>query len=632
MHVKIKTDGSYNGVMGEGQGIYDIFPGIDESPVHTLNCEVCQEKEESRILLHTENGEIFYQLADFNKERWSILCELERFTKPIHTFSVFYEAELKGLEGIYQVAHGMGGDTGYLSTEKLKTMDEVLGYGIFSAKFKDGTVTFYGDNHAYFRNIYRIRRKGDKFYLSCDIEIENTEVSDKKIPAIVVLTSGTMEQQLAQAASNIGESMRARNCMEPAYHWCSWYYCYQNLDMPQLEEYLEGFRTCKYGQDFKYIQIDVGYCPALGDWLTPNERFPNGLRQAFNKIRDYGYIPGIWVGAFMVGNRSRLFIEHPDWILYDIEDKPIRPWITDNEPKPFGYQDEEYYVLDTSHPDVMAYMRKVFHTLKEWGVGMIKTDFMLWGIQDSSKVKRHTPGKTSVEYFREFLKAIREEIGDETYWLGCIAPFLPFVGFADGMRIGGDVGSSWDGQYGPQNMIQSLIGNVFNNHSFYQIDPDAVMLRDYHIRLSDREVESLALLAAMSGGCIYTSDLLYKMGEARRELFHFIKPDIRRKPEIPFLDKGRMDIVMVQRDAESENGLIILFNPTNVDIKEDYALWELGFDQNINLYEIKADRKTELMNGILRATIPAHGCWLYKATKKENAVWNRNSLWKNLYE
>ena len=125
----------------------------------------------------------------------------------------------------------------------------------------------------------------------------------------------------------------------------------------------------------------------------------------------------------------------------------------------------------------MAYMKNVFETLHGWGAEMFKTDFMLWGLQDSSRVKRHMPGKTSVEYFREYLQMIREAIGEESYWLGCIAPFLPFVGYADGMRIGGDVGSSWDGEFGPQNMMRCLAGNHYTNHHYYQTDPDAVMLK-----------------------------------------------------------------------------------------------------------------------------------------------------------
>ena len=74
---------------------------------------------------------------------------------------------------------------------------------------------------------------------------------------------------------------------------------------------------------------------------------------------------------------------------YDTEDKPVRPWITDNEPKPWGYQDEEYYCLDTSHPEAMAYMKMYLKHFTAGGAEMFKTDFMLWGLQDSSRVKEH---------------------------------------------------------------------------------------------------------------------------------------------------------------------------------------------------------------------------------------------------
>ena len=38
-----------------------------------------------------------------------------------------------------------------------------------------------------------------------------------------------------------------------------------------------------------------------------------------------------------------------------------------------------------------------------------------------------------------------------------------------------DVGSSWNGEFGPQNMMQCLVGNNYINHNYYQIDPDAVI-------------------------------------------------------------------------------------------------------------------------------------------------------------
>ena len=378
----------------------------------------------------------------------------------------------------------------------------------------------------------------------------------------------------------------------------------------------------------RYFQIDAGYFPSTGDWLECTERFPLGLQEAFERINQAGYLPGIWVGAFMVGNRSKLYRQHPDWILYDLDDKPVRPWITDNEPKPWGYQDEEYYILDTSHPDAMEYMRNVFTTLHDWGARMFKTDFMLWGLQDSSRVKRHTPGKTSVEYFREYLQMIREAIGEESYWLGCIAPFLPFVGYADGMRIGGDVGSSWNGEFGPQNMMRCLVGNNYINHNYYQIDPDAVMLREFQIRLNEREIYSLALLAAMSGSCIYTSDPLHLIKKDRRELFFFLKPDIRRKANIPFLDEERKEMVFVQHGKNSS--LIFILNKSETTLKEAYTLQQLGIPTSYSVVRVMTGEQEVLWKQKLLVDIEPHDCRLYLATSDKNPTIHYENLWMNI--
>ncbi|MGE5557992.1 MAG: hypothetical protein ACM3WV_05195 [Bacillota bacterium] len=55
--------------------------------------------------------------------------------------------------------------------------------------------------------------------------------------------------------------------------------------------------------------------------------------------------------------------------------------------------------MDTSHPEAFAYLRHVFRTLRKWGAVFYKIDFLDWGFKDSTKVKRHAPGKTSMQYF-----------------------------------------------------------------------------------------------------------------------------------------------------------------------------------------------------------------------------------------
>ncbi|MGI6107617.1 MAG: glycoside hydrolase family 36 protein [Lachnospiraceae bacterium] len=460
--------------------------------------------------------------------------------------------------------------------------------------------------------------------------VECTGRGSFEFPPLILMAGERMQDDLETAARRIGKAMHARLSMPPVYHWCSWYYCYHNFDLPQLSEYLDGLTGMAPKIPIRYIQIDAGYFPSAGDWLEPNPRFPHGLEEAFRMIRDAGYLPGIWIAPYMVGNRSRLYREHPDWILYDVNDRPVRGVISDNEPKPWGYQDEEYYILDTSHPDAMNYLKHVFETFYAWGARLFKTDFMVWGLQDSTAVKRHTPGKTSVEYFRDFLKMVRSVIGDESYWLGCIAPFMPFIGYADGMRIGNDVGSSWNGDFGPKNMIRCLTGNNFANHNFYQTDPDAVMLRDFHIRLTGTEVRSLALLAGLSGGCIYTSDPLHLIAKDRADLFRYIRPDRRRKPYLPYLQQKRDDLVMVYPKEEKGRGLLFLFNTGEGTVTNRYSLKDLGFSKADSVTDMESEKREETLHGEFTVTLEKHESRLCLVSEEKNPAIDHENLWKNL--
>lgn len=633
----LKKDGSFSVRVGDRDYLTNCYPGVDGHALRAVRVNMTDDC----VSWDTAEGRIGCRMEEQDDDHFTLRYFLEDYRADVHTFCLMHQADLT-VEGFYQAAQGMGGETGYLTRESLIGKTEVISYGLCSLKGDEGAVTIYQPLQDHYQTVYELQADRKNRYtdgsgqrnealgmqLSCGIRMENTGRHHEAFAPLKFLLTRTMEDGLEQAAGEIGRTMSARLTAPAAYHWCSWYYCYHNFDMPQLTEYLQGLREMEDRPDLHYFQIDAGYFPSAGDWLEGNERFPEGLKPAFDKIKEAGYIPGIWVGAFMVGNRSRLYREHPDWILYDLEGKPLRPWITDNEPKPWGYQDEEYYCLDTSHPDAMAYMRRVFTTLREWGAGMFKTDFMLWGLQDSSRVKRHVPGKTSVEYFREFLQMIREAIGEDSYWLGCIAPYLPFVGYADGMRIAGDVGSAWNGEFGPQNMMRCLVGNNYMNHNYFQTDPDAVMLRDFQIRLTEQEITSLALLAAVSGSCIYTSDPLHLIGEKRKKLFRFIEPDGRTKPCLPFLEQERTEIVMVH--LRSDRGLVFVLNKAEQTLRGSYSMEELGLDTGWNLFHFADGEREPLWKGHLVVEIPPHECRLFLLDRKDTVTIDRKRLWNNL--
>lgn len=126
------------------------------------------------------------------------------------------------------------------------------------------------------------------------------------------------------------------------------------------------------------------------------------------------------------------------------------------------------------------------------GAAFFKTDFMFWGLQDGGRwygpIKRQRTDKISVEYLRELFTAIRAAIGEESYWLGCIAPFVPMIGFCDGMRVSADVCPGWSAGHDMPGIVSQMAGFQHLNGVWWQDDPDAIFLRDFHLDLTEQEV------------------------------------------------------------------------------------------------------------------------------------------------
>jgi len=177
-------------------------------------------------------------------------------------------------------------------------------------------------------------------------------------------------------------------------------------------------------------------------------------------------------------------------------------------------------------------------------------------------------------------------------------------------------------------MMRCLVGNHFTNHHYYQTDPDAVMLRDFQIRLTEREIHSLALLAAISGSCIYTSDPLHRIAEERAALFRFIEPDKRRKPSLPFLAEERPEIVMVHK--EGAKGLLFILNKTEDYLRETYSPEELDFDPSWNIFSFQTGEREALWKKQLVVSIPPHGCRLFLLSADKQVTLDYERLWNNL--
>ena len=346
--------------------------------------------------------------------------------------------------------------------------------------------------------------------------------------------------------------------------WCSWYNLYASIDERSILEHLDAARAFRDERQapLEVFQIDDGFTPEMGDWLDVKPQFPRGMKPLVEDIAKAGFTPGLWIAPFLVGNRSRLYAEHPDWVVRGTSGGPLVHMKFYGEFR-WHKRSEEYYVLDVTRPEAAAYIRKVFRSWRnDWGVRYFKTDFMNAGMEyGPCEARWHEAGLSRVEIWRRMASIIREEIGD-ALWLGCGCPLWASVGYVDAVRIGRDIGVAWHGEYSAESLLRDQLTRNHASGILWQADPDCVLLRDRFHELSDDEVRSLLLFAGLSGGVLMTSDKLDEVPDERAALFaSLLRQDSLR---CDFPEIGRTDGLIIQRVRQQDGTVRCnLFNPTD---------------------------------------------------------------------
>ena len=244
--------------------------------------------------------------------------------------------------------------------------------------------------------------------------------------------------------------------------WCSWYYYWTGVTEDDVLDNLTAID--EYELPVDVVQLDDGYQAELGDWLSLSGRFTS-LSDLATRIRDRGRRAGIWTAPLLVGARSRLYAEHPDWLVSGIS----AGW----------HWDQDLFALDVTHPDAASYLHQVFTTFRGYGFDFFKIDFMYAGALTG---RRHVD-VSGVEAYRRGLHLIRDAIGPESYLLGCGAPILPSVGLVDAMRVSPDIGPQYEPPVEdlsePSQRAATLTGaaRAWQHGRFWVNDPDCLLAR-----------------------------------------------------------------------------------------------------------------------------------------------------------
>ncbi|MGF7230907.1 glycoside hydrolase family 36 protein [Arachidicoccus sp.] len=247
--------------------------------------------------------------------------------------------------------------------------------------------------------------------------------------------------------------------------WSSWY-CYgSDFTQNDIIENLKGF--AKTLPSLKYIQIDDGFQPFMGDWLVPNPKY-GSLPNTLSAIKKEGFTPAIWLAPFIAEKNSALFKNHPDWFVKDSCGAPL----VSSKVGFGGWHNGPWYVLDGTNPHAQAYLRDVIKTMREkWGVEYFKLDANYWGAIHGGI--HYDSTATRIEAYREGMKAILSACGSNTVILGCNQPNWPSFGLITAARTSNDVSRDWTSfaSTARENLLRS-----WQNGKLWYCDPDGLLL------------------------------------------------------------------------------------------------------------------------------------------------------------
>lgn len=398
--------------------------------------------------------------------------------------------------------------------------------------------------------------------------------------------------------------------------WCTWYYYFRNINEDEVLKNLERLKSMRDDIPVKLFQVDDGYQRAIGDWLECNDKFPSGMEAVADNIKESGFMPGIWLAPFVVTSGSRIYREHPDWVLKDERGKKVAAGIN-----PL-WEGKTYFGLDTTHPEVLEWLKKVFHTVcGEWGYKFIKIDFIFGA---ALRGVRYQKNVTRCEAYRMGLQAVREGAGEDTFILGCGAPLFPSIGIVDGMRIGMDVDPSWVhwsgklvGDYftlGTRNALMNTLTRAFMHRRFWHNDPDCLLVRDTNTKLTKNEVQMLASVISLSGGMLLTSDNLLELSPERLLLLKKMFPELNGSGEAAGLCDASLPPAMLFHVNEDVVLLAALMWDES-DASRQISLKEHGIEGEYLAVNVLANRFLSFVRDDLKVVFNSRGVQLYLLRK-----------------
>ena len=266
------------------------------------------------------------------------------------------------------------------------------------------------------------------------------------------------------------------------------------------------------------------------DTLTPSPiRYPHGMKYIADTIRNYGFIPAIWVSPDHEVRKNEHMKRCPEMILTE-----RRTWCGD-------------YILDPTHPYYLnTYLPAVFTMIRDWGYGAVKWDTRPLALEIYDELHKHfaDPTQSSEAAMRKGDEIARQILGEDCYMMTCHGEgsrdFLMSADIFDGARIGLDI-FDW-GKF-----IQSGVNRIFKFYPFHNTmlycDPDNIVIREEYNTM-DQAISRVSLISLL-GLPINIGDDLTVLPQERLSLLKQILPGIQVKPASLSAKTFAQDVITV---------------------------------------------------------------------------------------
>jgi alpha-galactosidase len=345
------------------------------------------------------------------------------------------------------------------------------------------------------------------------IDIEGRELQPGEtwdLEPFTFQTGNDREQLLEGLARALVSNHPRLSFPKPPAGWCSWYCFGPRVTAQQVLDNLAVIARRTPG--LRYVQIDDGYQPAMGDWLETGAAFGGNVQGVLKQIRQRGFEPAIWVAPFVAEEKSHVFQQHPEWFVKDADGKPLRSDLVTFG----GWRRGPWYVLDGTHPEVQEHFERLFRTMRrEWGCTYFKLDANFWGaIHGGYFYDRRA---TRIEAYRRGMQAILRGAGD-SFVLGCNHPIWPSLGLIHGSRCANDIKRTWERI---ETTARQNLSRNWQNGRLWWNDSDAVVLTG---DLPDNEVQFHATAIYASGGLVLSGDDLTKISEPKLAMLRKLQP------------------------------------------------------------------------------------------------------------